>query len=52
VREQKGVGLGLALVQGIIVAHRGQVGCIAREGGGTTFWLELPAVPDSPDTTP
>lgn len=51
-REQKGVGLGLALVKGIVTAHQGRVGCIERDGGGTTFWLELPTVPDSSDATP
>jgi signal transduction histidine kinase len=51
VREQKGVGLGLTLVKGIVLAHQGRVGCIEREGGGTTFWLELPTVSDFSDAT-
>ena len=39
-----GVGLGLALVKQIAGAHGGSVGCEAREGGGSRFWIRLPAV--------
>ena len=37
------VGLGLALVKQIAAAHGGSVGCEAREGGGSRFWVRLPA---------
>jgi acetyl esterase/lipase len=39
-----GVGLGLALVRQIAEKHRGEVRCLAREGGGSCFELRLPAV--------
>lgn len=38
-----GVGLGLALVRQIALAHQGQVRCEPREGGGSVFVLSLPA---------
>lgn len=36
-------GLGLALVSDICRAHGGRAGLQARPGGGSTFWMELPA---------
>jgi signal transduction histidine kinase len=38
-----GVGLGLALVRQIAQRHGGAVRCLAREGGGTVFEVELAA---------
>lgn len=38
-----GYGLGLALVRQIARAHGGEARCLAREGGGTTFAVDLPA---------
>ncbi|MBL8305651.1 MAG: HAMP domain-containing histidine kinase, partial [Rubrivivax sp.] len=38
-----GVGLGLSLVRQIAERHGGRVRCEAREGGGSSFVLELPA---------
>jgi signal transduction histidine kinase len=38
-----GVGLGLSLVKQIAERHGGSVSCEAREGGGSTFTLRLPA---------
>ncbi len=38
-----GVGLGLALVRQIALAHGGSVRCEPREGGGSSFVLSLPA---------
>lgn len=42
-REQgdRGVGLGLALVRQIAQHHEGVVRCLSREGGGTSFEVEL-----------
>ena len=41
--REGGVGLGLSLVRQIAERHGGRVHCLAREGGGSTFLLELPA---------
>ncbi|WP_374433332.1 ATP-binding protein [Inhella sp.] len=38
-----GVGLGLALVRQIALAHQGSVRCEPRPGGGSVFVLSLPA---------
>jgi signal transduction histidine kinase len=37
-----GVGLGLALVRGIVQQHAGTVECLPREGGGSVFRVTLP----------
>jgi len=37
-----GTGLGLALVKGVMVAHKGSVSYLPREGGGSIFRLYLP----------
>lgn len=41
--REKGIGLGLALVQKIIVSHGGIIDVESREGEGTTFRITLPA---------
>ena len=43
-----GVGLGLALVRQIALAHGGSVACEPRDGGGSCFRLSLPALPALP----
>ena len=40
--REGGVGLGLALVRQIAMRHGGEVRCLARPGGGSTFVLSLP----------
>ncbi|HEX6240277.1 MAG TPA: ATP-binding protein, partial [Polyangiales bacterium] len=40
--KQHGTGLGLALTQQIIVAHRGRIRCAGGERGGTSFEIRLP----------
>jgi signal transduction histidine kinase len=40
--KQHGTGLGLALTQQIIVAHRGRIACSPAEPTGTTFEIRLP----------
>ncbi len=43
-----GLGIGLATGRRIIEAHGGTMGVDEREGGGSVFWFELPAVDDVP----
>ncbi len=42
--NDRGVGLGLALVRRIATRHGGSVDCLERAGGGTTFEVRLPAI--------
>jgi signal transduction histidine kinase len=37
-----GMGLGLAIVQGIARAHSGESGVVNRPGRGATFWIRIP----------
>jgi two-component system sensor histidine kinase KdpD len=39
---QGGVGLGLAICRGIVIAHGGRIGVEARPGGGAAFRFTLP----------
>lgn len=39
--QEGGVGLGLALVRQIARHHKGDVRCVSRPGGGTSFEVEL-----------
>jgi signal transduction histidine kinase len=40
--KEKGSGLGLSIVQGIILAHNGKITCQSQVDKGTTFLIELP----------
>ena len=53
-RETGGSGLGLAIVSGIIASHRGEVTVRETPGGGATFRVSLPLLPESsgPPATP
>jgi len=52
-KEQgKGVGLGLAVVYGIITSHAGEIDVESEPGHGTTFVIRLPDDGGSPDTSP
>jgi two-component system NtrC family sensor kinase len=46
--EGKGVGLGLAVVYGIVERHHGQVDVDTKPGVGTTFTVRLPLVQPAP----
>ena len=41
-RQKSGTGLGLAISKRLIEMMQGRIGFEPREGGGTTFWFELP----------
>jgi signal transduction histidine kinase len=40
--EGKGVGLGLAVLYGIVKAHEGEIEVISQRNEGTTFTVTLP----------
>lgn len=40
--EGKGTGLGLSVVYGIVKNHKGNITVVSKQGGGTTFRVELP----------
>jgi signal transduction histidine kinase/ActR/RegA family two-component response regulator len=44
----KGMGLGLAIALSIIVRHRGSIRAESRPGGGTVFFISLPAAAAGP----
>jgi signal transduction histidine kinase len=43
VSVQPGLGLGLATAKRLVDAHGGRIGHRPRHGGGSVFWVELPA---------
>ena len=43
--KEHGTGLGLASCRAIAEAHEGSMGFERMAGGGTRFWLRLPAAP-------
>jgi two-component system NtrC family sensor kinase len=46
--EGKGVGLGLAVVYGIVEAHYGEIGVESTPGEGAKFTVRLPVKADRP----
>jgi phosphoserine phosphatase RsbU/P len=43
-KSQRSVGLGLYIVESIVVAHHGTIGVISTESEGTTFTVRIPRV--------
>jgi signal transduction histidine kinase len=44
-RQSDGSGLGLAIVKAVTEAHQGQIDLVSQPGGGSTFTLTLPHLP-------
>ena len=45
-RSFDGLGLGLTLASGLVSLHHSELEFISEEGGGSTFFFELPACPN------
>jgi two-component system OmpR family sensor kinase len=50
-RDTGGSGLGLAIVQSIVASHRGTVDVVETPGGGSTFRVRLPLLPQQPEAS-
>jgi signal transduction histidine kinase len=51
-RRGGGTGLGLNIARGLVERHGGRIGYEAAEGGGTIFWVWLPAIAVGEEPTP
>jgi len=51
-RQKSGTGLGLAISKRLVEMMQGRIGFEPREGGGTTFWFELPVHVAQPEREP
>jgi signal transduction histidine kinase len=49
-RGQRSVGLGLYIVESIVVAHHGTIGVVSTESEGTTFTVRLPRLRAAPSS--
>ncbi len=50
--DGKGVGLGLAVVYGIVESHGGRIEVRTADGRGTTFEVTLPLAPEASPRAP
>jgi signal transduction histidine kinase/CheY-like chemotaxis protein len=51
-KGDRGTGLGLAMVQGIVEQHHGEINVASTVGIGTTFMMRFAALPDKADAEP
>jgi signal transduction histidine kinase len=51
VRQTRGAGLGLAIVNHIVTAHHGKIEVHSRPGQGSKFTVWIPCAPDTSDAT-
>jgi signal transduction histidine kinase len=47
-KSRPGIGLGLATVRRLVLAHGGKVGVGPNGGAGSVFWFELPVQEQEP----
>jgi signal transduction histidine kinase/CheY-like chemotaxis protein len=49
-QRDKGTGMGLAVVHGIVESHKGRIKAISKAGEGTTFYVFFPVISIADDT--
>lgn len=51
-RQKGGTGLGLSIAKAIVEKHDGQIGFESEPGAGTTFFFDLPVLPEAARCAP